>query len=140
MVTRSARVWWSLAVLALVVQCVVLYLPSPPSVGGAWPGFDKGVHAAVFAAPAFALLRAGVRTPWVALALAGHAVVSEAVQSVALPGRGGDPADVGADLAGLALGVLAGSLLSRRRPRRVDSMTASTRGNAAFERDSHETP
>ena len=43
--------------------------------------------------------------------LAAHAVVSELVQHWLLPHRSGDAADVLADLAGVALGVLAGRLL-----------------------------
>ena len=109
--------WRWLLAAAVVVQILVLYLPvSGP--GGALPGADKVVHAAVFGAVAFTGRRAGVPLlPLVAL-LVAHAVVSEIVQGMLLPGRQGDPWDAVADVAGTGLGAwLAGD--RGRAPRRT---------------------
>jgi hypothetical protein len=92
-----------LAVLALLVQVVVLYAPSSPD-APLFAGADKVVHVLVFAVPVLLLLLAGAPAPLVVGALGLHAVVSEVVQWVVLPGRSGDPLDVVADLAGIALG------------------------------------
>ena len=93
------------AVVALVVQLVVVYAPSG---GGAapFPNFDKLVHVTVFALPVlFALLARLPLLPVVAV-MALHAPVSEVVQATLLPHRSGDPWDAVADLTGVALGVL----------------------------------
>lgn len=93
------------AVVALVVQLVVVYAPSG---GGAapFPNFDKLVHVTVFALPVlFALLARLPLVPVVAV-MALHAPVSEVVQATLLPHRSGDPRDAVADLTGVALGVL----------------------------------
>ncbi|WAC66830.1 VanZ family protein [Agrococcus sp. SL85] len=102
------RPWAALLVLALAVQLVVLYLPSPPSTGAGVPHLDKLVHAAVFAAPALAAVLAGIRPRFVLLVLGAHALGSEVLQHLVLPERSGDPWDAVADLAGLVLGLWAG--------------------------------
>ena len=92
------------ALLAVVVlSIVVLFAP-----GGAgeqrFPYDDKVVHCLLFALLAgTARWRCG---PAVAalLVVAAYAPVSEVVQALALPRRSGDPTDVVADLAGVALG------------------------------------
>lgn len=102
-------------VLALLVQLAVLYAPSvPPVPGTQTPGLDKVVHAAVFAAVTAAALAAGLAlVPVVAVGLA-HAVVSELLQHLALPGRSGDPLDVLADAVGVVLGAWLARVLIRR--------------------------
>ena len=107
--------------LALVLQLYVLYLyvpgsPDPVSI----PHADKLVHAAVFAVPTAVGVLAGLR-PWVVgVLLALHAPVSEMVQHFWLPGRSGEPWDAAADLVGVALGLVLGSLLlTRWRSRRA---------------------
>ncbi len=97
----------ALLCLALLVQLVVLYLPTAPTAGGV-AGADKVVHAAVFAAVAVAAVRCGYRPALVLLASAAHAVVSELAQAALLSSRSGDPLDVLADLVGAGLGVLFG--------------------------------
>lgn len=95
-----------LLVLAVAAQFLVLYAPRvPPVPGGEVTGLDKFVHAAVFAAVTLAAMRAGLPpAPVIGYGLI-HAVVSELVQHLALPGRSGDPLDVLADVAGVAVGV-----------------------------------
>lgn len=93
-------------VIALLLQLGVLYAPSG---GGAapFPYFDKLVHCAVFALPVLLGLLARLPLVPVAIAMVVHAPVSEVVQGTLLPNRSGDPWDAVADLAGVALGVLA---------------------------------
>ncbi|MGM1028941.1 MAG: VanZ family protein [Actinomycetota bacterium] len=110
---RDRRVWAVLFALAVVVQLIALYLPNPPS-GGGFPGADKVVHAAIFLAPALLGVVAGLRLDVLASLLIVHAVVSEVVQHVALPGRGGDPWDAVADIVGVAIGLAIGSALLLR--------------------------
>ena len=104
--STATRRWRVALVLLVAVHLVVLYAPDS---GGApaFPGTDKVVHVATFASVALAGLRAGLAARWWLPVVAAHAVVSELVQHWALPHRSGDPADVLADLAGVALGVLA---------------------------------
>lgn len=92
--------------VAVLVQLVVLYDPTQPSVGGlaSVPGLDKLVHAAVFALVMAAGRRARLpRLPLLVLTVV-QAPVSEIVQAVLLPQRSGDPFDVVADLSGCLLG------------------------------------
>ena len=87
----------------MLVSLVVLFAPSS---GGAPPfaGSDKAVHLLLFAAlAATARWRFGALLPAL-VAVAAYAPVSELVQALLLPGRSGDLLDVGADLAGVALG------------------------------------
>ncbi|MGH8825705.1 MAG: VanZ family protein [Jiangellaceae bacterium] len=104
----TARLLFGVAVLA---QLVVLYAPDAPAGPVAVPHLDTVVHVAVFAAVVWSGRRAGLPVwPLVVISVV-QAVGSEAVQAALLPGRSGDPGDVVADLAGIALGVL----LSRTR-------------------------
>ncbi|GAA4125867.1 hypothetical protein GCM10022415_33260 [Knoellia locipacati] len=106
------------AVLALVLQLVVVYAPSGGGVAP-FPNFDKLVHLTVFALPVlFALLARLPLVPVVTL-MALHAPVSEVVQATLLPHRSGDPWDAVADLTGVALGVLvARAVVTVRTPGR----------------------
>lgn len=125
-VRRRVRAWRVTVVLAIVVQCAVLYMPTTPDTSGTPmpPWSDLVVHAGVFFAATFALLRA--RLPlggWagavvVALSLV-HAVVSELVQHALLEHRTGDVADALADAAGVGLALVAHLGLGRlsARPR-----------------------
>ncbi len=81
---------------------MALYLPRAPSQGASW-GLDKLVHAALFGVVLWAGVYAGVRARPLAWVLLGHAVLSEALQEVALPNRSGDWRDVLADAAGVLL-------------------------------------
>jgi hypothetical protein len=103
----GARGRWRVGlVLAVLVQLVVLYDPTAPSVGGlaSVAGLDKLVHAGVFALVMVAGRRAGLpRLPLLLLTVV-QAPVSEVAQALVLPARTGDPWDVVADLAGCLLG------------------------------------
>jgi VanZ family protein len=102
--------------LAVAVQLVVLYSPE----GGGPPLFpqsDKVVHVLVFLVPVALAVLAGLPRLVVVAVSAAQAVLSEAVQWLLLPNRSGDVWDVVADLTGVALGVLVGRVLLRRRPR-----------------------
>ena len=102
---------------AVLVQAVVLYLPSAPG-GVAFPGADKVVHVLVFLVPVVLALLAGLpRWPVVAGSVV-HAGVSEVLQWAVLSGRSGDPWDVVADLAGVGLGVALARALSASGPGR----------------------
>jgi VanZ family protein len=106
-------------VLTVVLQLVVLYDPNPSGVP-AFPGLDKIVHATVFALPTLVGLLASAGRAWVIPALmVAHAPLSEVVQATMLPERSGDPMDAVADLVGVALGVLIGTLVRRARGHRV---------------------
>jgi len=106
-VTASRTRDLAIALAALAAQVVVLYLPDPPPVAEAWsfPGLDKAVHVAVFALPTWALWRVWP-SPVVPGAMVAQAVASEVVQGRWLSGRGADPLDLLADLAGIAAGLL----------------------------------
>lgn len=104
--------WRVLLAALLAVHLAVLYAPRA---GGPelFPGIDKVVHVATFASVAWAGLRAGVPARWWVPLVSAHAVVSELAQHWLLPHRSGDPLDVLADLAGVALGVLAATRFGR---------------------------
>lgn len=110
-----------LLVLAVAFQLVCVYLPSsPPVPSSPVIGFDKLVHATIFGLPAAIapfVWRRGARVWACWLALAAHAPVSEFLQMEVLPNRSGDYADALADLVGVGLGILVGTLLRRRGPR-----------------------
>jgi hypothetical protein len=101
---RPAQAGFGLAVL---VHLVVLYAPRAPAAPGpVW--IDKVVHVTIFAAVALAAAWAGLPRRPVALLLLGHAVISELLQWLLLPGRSGDPWDSVADAAGVALAAVLG--------------------------------
>ncbi|WP_308797970.1 VanZ family protein [Agromyces silvae] len=107
------RTLWIAFALTLLLQLVVLYVPSAPA-GPGIPGFDKLVHTGVFLLPAALGVVAGIRAAWLAAGLAVHAVVSELVQLTLLPARAGDVWDVVADLVGVALGTALGLAVRHR--------------------------
>ena len=97
-------------VCVLIVHLAALYLPGTPQPGRFdIPGLDKVVHVALFAVPAFVLRRVTSRW-WPIVALVVHAPVSELAQWAWVPYRSGDPLDLVADLAGVALGVWGATL------------------------------
>lgn len=97
----------------LAASAVVLFVPSPPT-PALFPYADTVVHLVLFAALGLSGRRAGVTELTMALALAVYAGTSEVVQTTLLTGRSGSWADVGADLAGAAVGLLAARI--HRRP------------------------
>ncbi|MGH8773726.1 MAG: hypothetical protein ACRDWI_00635 [Jiangellaceae bacterium] len=110
--------------LAVLTQVAVLYAPGT----GATPAvshLDKLVHAAVFAAVIWTGRRAGLPLPALVAIFAAHVVASEIVQHLLLDERGGDPADVLADLVGVGLG----ATLPRTRLGHDGAASGGTRGS-----------
>ena len=67
----------------------------------------------MFLVPVALAVVAGFRRRVVVAVFAAQAVLSEVVQAVLLPHRSGDVLDAVADLTGVALGVLVGTLVLR---------------------------
>lgn len=110
----AMRLGRTVAVLAVVVQLLVLYWPLVTLEGPViWT--DKVVHLLVFAVPTYAVGRALGSARTAVLAFALHAPVSELVQHLVLPGRSGDLWDVVFDLTGVALAAAALVVRARRR-------------------------
>lgn len=107
------RATWAAFAIAIVLQLVALYYPSPPG-GPGTPGLDKLVHAGIFLLPAALGVVAGIHLAWLGGALVAHAIVSELVQQLALPERSGDVWDAVADIAGVAIGLGVGVMIARR--------------------------
>ena len=109
--------------LAVAAQLVVLYSPDG---GGAplFPQADKVVHLLVFLVPVALAVVAGFRRGLVVAVFAAQAVLSEVVQAVLLPHRSGDVLDAVADLTGVALGVLVGTLVLRTLQTRAAGRSA----------------
>lgn len=93
------------ASIAVLIQLAVLYAPRAPTVETGLP-LDKVAHVVVFAVPVVALVAAGLPWRWVVPGMALHALLSEVLQAAVLSERSGDPADVAADLVGVAMGAL----------------------------------
>ncbi len=119
--------WWTLGLLAVLVQLVAIYRPNPPPMPSAFPDLDKVGHFLIFAAPVFCLLlatrtpngRLGRRARWlVPIVFLAHAVLSEILQYHFYSHRDGDPFDALADSIGIVFGLLAalawGALVGRR--------------------------
>jgi VanZ family protein len=113
-----------LLALSVAVQLVVLYAPEGAG-PGLFPQADKVVHLLVFLVPAALAVVAGFRRRAVVAVFAAQAVLSEVVQALLLPHRSGDVLDVVADLTGVALGVLAGSLVLRALAARTAGRSGS---------------
>lgn len=116
----ARRAAWAAFALAIVLQLVALYWPSPPG-GPGIPGLDKLVHATIFLLPAALGVVAGIRPLWLGIALVAHAVTSELLQQLVLPERSGDAWDAVADVVGVAIGLAVGVAILRRlrRPSRA---------------------
>ena len=97
---------------AVLVSLIVLFAPAG-DVPAALPGVDKVVHLVLFGVLALTGRWAGVRLRALAVLLAAYAGVSEVLQAVTPLDRSGSIADLLADLAGVAVGVVAWSVLRR---------------------------
>ena len=95
-----------MAVAAVTLQFAVLYAPRAPAVDTGGLPVDKVVHLVAFALPTAALIAAGLPRGWVIGLMAVHAPLSEVLQHRLLGARSGEPWDVVADLAGVALGAV----------------------------------
>ena len=104
---------------AVLVSVVVLFAPAG-DVPSAPPGVDKLVHLLLFAVLAVTGRWAGVRLGVLTVLLAGYAALSEVLQAVTPLARSGSPADLLADVVGIAIGVV-GWQLGARSPRRAAS-------------------
>lgn len=128
-----------LAAAALLVQLVVLYVPTAPSPTDVQlpPWFDLVVHAAVFGAVALLWLVAfPARARLIAVACALHAPLSEWIQHQFYAHRSGDLRDVIADLLGVGLGIalwFGWRAWRARKPRRA-GLGASSGGAAGSSR------
>jgi VanZ family protein len=100
-VRPAGRAAWWLFALAVIANLLLLYWPRAPGTAGI-PHLDKAVHLVSFAFVTWTGARAGLAIRTLAAVLTVHAIASELVQHALLPGRSGDPADVLADLAGVA--------------------------------------
>lgn len=98
----TATGWRILFAGAVAASFVVLYWPSAGGPGV--PHADKLVHVAMFAAMAFAGFRGRIPGRVLVPLLTAHAASSEVIQDRMLAGRGGDVADLLADLAGVLAG------------------------------------
>jgi VanZ family protein len=125
MTIRARRALWVAFALTILLQLIVLYVPSTPG-GPGIPGFDKLVHTGVFLLPAALGILAGLHVAWLTTALALHAIASEAIQHLMLSQRSGDVWDVVADLVGVVVGTAIG--LAVRRRTREHASASATRG------------
>jgi VanZ family protein len=112
------KVWaWRIGfVAAVALQLYGVYTPreAGPHVG--IPGIDKVAHLFLFGSVAFLGLMVRIPARWLLGALVANAIVSELVQYWVLPQRDGDPFDVLADLAGVAVGAWLAFRVIRRTP------------------------
>ena len=113
-----------LLALSVAVQLVVLYAPEGAG-PGLFPQADKVVHLLLFLVPAALAVVAGFRRRAVGAVFAAQAVLSEVVQAALLPHRSGDVLDAVADLTGVALGVLVGTLVLRALASRAAARSES---------------
>jgi hypothetical protein len=100
--------------VAVLVSLAVLFAPAG-EVPDAQAGVDKVVHLALFLALAVTGRWAGMGARFLGLLLVAYGVVSEVVQAVTPLERSGSPADLLADVAGVALGLALWGLGSRLR-------------------------
>ena len=92
-----------LLMVVIAGHLAALYWPVV-TVSGPVSWTDKAVHVLLFAAPVLAAAAVLRRWRGPAVVLAVHAPLSEWIQHALLPHRSGDPLDVAADIAGVALG------------------------------------
>ena len=121
MTSRPLSLWLPVAAWA----AVIFALSSIPHLGSGLGLWDlllrKLAHMAEYAVLGFLLARALEVDGWAIGAGIAYAVSDELHQSF-VPGREGAPLDVAIDAVGVAIGVTAFRILSRRRtPRQLDS-------------------
>jgi VanZ family protein len=122
------KIWaWRIGfVAAVALQLYGVYAPreAGPQVG--IPEIDKVAHLFLFGSVAFLGLMVRVPARWLLGALVANAIVSELAQYWLLPQRDGDPFDVLADLAGVALGAWLAVKVLRRRGFRGTRLPGTT--------------
>jgi len=126
---RSWHLAAATALFAVSLQMWGLYRVSGPPQPAWFPYADKLDHAVGFAFPVLLILLTvtmrGVDWQWpgprisalIVGVFAAHAVVSEVIQHLWYRYRTGDPSDVMADWAGIAVGVLVFRMIVQRRSR-----------------------
>jgi VanZ family protein len=117
------------ALLAVLLHVWGLYRVTGPPQPAWFPYADKFDHAVGFALPVLLILLTvtmrgvgwqwpGARTSAIIVSVfAAHAVISELIQHLWYRYRTGDPSDVIADWAGIAVGVLVFRMMVQRRSR-----------------------
>ncbi|GAA4746698.1 hypothetical protein GCM10023328_31080 [Modestobacter marinus] len=100
--------------VVVLVSLVVLFTPAS-GVPSAPAGVDKVVHVLLFAVLAVSGRWAGVGRGALAVVLVLYASVSELLQSLPVLNRSTSVADLLADVAGVAVGLLVWDVLARRR-------------------------
>ena len=101
-----------MAVTGLIL--VVLLAPGDRLPVTSLTGLDKVAHVASYVLVGLTWHRAGLPARWVLLLGAALAAGTEGAQELMAVGREGDPWDLAANAAGLALGVGASSVVERR--------------------------
>ena len=116
---RASRVFLALALAALAVQLLGVYLPGSALPNeDLFPGVDKIMHALIFGIPTYLfgrLVRRPGQVALVGLVFLAHAALSEWLQQF-VPYRDPDVFDFVADAAGVALALIV--LCSRRSSQR----------------------
>jgi hypothetical protein len=102
--------------VVVLVSFAVLFAPGP-DVPPAPYGVDKLVHGGLFLALAATGCWAGIRRPVVAVLLPLYAAASELIQAIPALHRDATLGDWLADVVGVLLGLLAWTLVERRRSR-----------------------
>ena len=105
--------------VAVLVSLAVLFAPAG-EVPDAPPVVDKVVHLVLFLALAVTGRWAGIRAGVLGGLLVAYAAVSEVLQAVTPVQRSGSPADLLADVVGVALGLAAWALGERSRRARPE--------------------
>lgn len=106
--------WLALALLVVPLHCYLLYSTNPPS-PITFPYADKVAHFCIFGGVAGLFALAGVARRVIVPVALVHAVESEIVQYLWVPGRSGSPWDALADLVGVGFALwLAGVILRAR--------------------------
>jgi uncharacterized membrane protein HdeD (DUF308 family) len=104
--SRAERLWTIGPFVAVVVASLVVLFNPGSATPAVWPGVDKVIHMAMFAALALTGRRAGLPTPGLAVGLVVYAGASEVLQALLPLDRDGDPLDALVDVVGVVAGLL----------------------------------
>ncbi len=120
------RAWLAASTLLVLLVVVASLTPSETLPMPPVSGFDKVEHFVAYAVLAawFAGLYPRASHPWIALGLATLGFVIEVLQQYMGLGRQGDPRDMLANLAGIAVGLWLGGTVAGDWALRVESWLA----------------
>jgi VanZ family protein len=123
---QRRRAWLAASTLLVLLVVVASLAPSGTVPMPPVSGFDKVEHFVAYAVLAawFAGLYPRGSYPWIALGLATLGFVIEVLQQYMGLGREGDPRDMLADLAGIAVGLWLGGAAADDWALRVESWLA----------------